>query len=95
VDVLGERRELVGHDVEALPGHVDAGGGGDALVQLLLAAGRHRAPGVWDHQDPLDPEQMDAEDERLERGVGDPSARVAEDLGVSVPQSEHCQGHDP
>ena len=40
-------------------------------------------------------EQVDAEHQRLERGLGDPATRVAEDLGVARLQAEHPQRVDP
>ena len=52
------------------------------VAQLGLGGRGHRAPGVGYDEDPLHVEEVDPEDQRLERRLGDPAARVAEDLGV-------------
>ena len=74
---------LVVDDVEALPRGVLTGRGADPLAQLGLGVAGHGAPGVGDDEDALDPEQVHAEDERLEGVGGDAAAGVAEDLGVA------------
>ncbi len=48
-----------------------------------------------DDQDPVDAEQVHAEDERLEGRRGDPAAGVAEDLRVAVLEPEHPERVDP
>ena len=53
------------------------------------------APGVRDDEDALHVEEVHAEHERLEGGVGDPATGVAEDLGVARLQADQPERVDP
>jgi len=94
-DVVAERCLLVLDHAEGLPRRVLPGRLADPRPELVERRAGHRAPRVGDDQDPLDAEQVHAEHQRLQGGVGDPAAGVAEDLGVAVHEPEHPQRVDP
>ena len=62
---------------------------------VLVVPGGHGAPGVGNHQDPVDAEQVHAEDAADQGRGGDPAARRTDDLGVADPQPDHLQWLDP
>ena len=63
-------------------------------VHLVLAALRHPAVRVRDDHQALDAEQVGREHERAQHVVGDPCARVPQDLGVARPEAEHAERLD-
>ena len=64
-------------------------------AEVGLGGRGHGAPGVRDDDDPVDPEQVDAEDERLQGRLGDACTGVAEDLRVTRSEADHPEGVDP
>jgi hypothetical protein len=94
-DVVLQRGLLVLDHTEGLPRRVLRGGLADPRPELVERGGGHGAPRVRDDQDPFDAEQVHAEHQRLQGGVGHATAGIAEDLGVTGLEPEHPQRIDP
>jgi hypothetical protein len=77
-----------------LPGGILTGGPSDHFLESLLGVKRHRTPRVRHDQDPVDTEDVHREDQRLEGSRRDPTARVAEYLGVPGLEAHHLERSD-